>query len=191
VLAQHGPRSLSWLDGALEIVVGDITTDDSDVIVNPVPSLRAGGGLVDLTLRRLAGPDLSRVREAAARELPDDAVGPLFTPGFRLRARQVAHVVLPAFADHVGAPRTLEARYQGTLEAVHTRGLRTVAFPSMGTGSLGYPIKEAAPLALAAVATRLETLPNLRVRFVLFGPTTFDVYVEAARAWVGEPHAGR
>jgi O-acetyl-ADP-ribose deacetylase (regulator of RNase III) len=189
VLARLAPRACYWLEGALEIVVGDITADDSELVVNPVASLRSGGGLVDLSLRRVAGPELARAREAAASGLPVDAVGPVLTPGFGLRARHVAHVVLPAFANRVGAARDLEARYREAVEVAHRRGLSSVAFPSMGTGTLGYPLKEAAPLAVTAVARRLATLTGIRARFVLFGPATFDVYVAAARAWIGQPSA--
>jgi O-acetyl-ADP-ribose deacetylase (regulator of RNase III) len=176
------PLSFTFPDKSLTLHIGDITSDDSDAIVNPVTSFRAGGGLVDLAVCRVAGPALRAARERMGTSLPDDATGPVLTPGFDLPCRCVVHVVPPNFSRDRAATLRLEACYEEALESARARGLTSIAFPSLGTGSLGYPLHEAAPIALRALTRGARRGAPVRIRLVLFGPATFDVYLAAAEA---------
>jgi len=104
------------------------------------------------------------------------------TTGGLLSARYVIHTVGPVWrGGEKGEPDILGSCYRNCLRLAAEKGLQSIAFPSIGTGAYGYPVKEAAPVALSAVATFLrkeEKAPGL-VRFVLFDAETFRTYREA------------
>ena len=165
----------------LVLLLGDITLQDSDAIVNAANSaLRPGGG-VDGAIQRAAGPALLVERETARRalggSLPDgEAVA---TGAGRLRARRVIHAVGPVWGGGgQGEAEVLASAYRASLRVARAEGLRTVAFPSISTGIYGYPVEAAAAVALAAVRQELEATPNSfdEVRFVLFDARTLDAF---------------
>jgi O-acetyl-ADP-ribose deacetylase (regulator of RNase III) len=163
----------------LELEVGDLTLEDVDVIVTPVAGHGPHGGSVDLAIHRVAGPELLRALRAAAAP-PDKR--PVLTAGFALRARHVIHVVPPRYADDPSvAARELEGCYRGALAVAQRRGLDTIAFPSIATGAQGFPVARAAKIAIESVVAQLEQgAAGMSVRFVLFGPATYDEYLSAA-----------
>lgn len=153
----------------IELVQGDITTESVDAIVNAAnTSLRAGGG-VDGAITRAAGAealaDRERViRERGRRALPTGQA--VATIAGDLDARWIIHTAGPVFS---GAPRDaelLEDCHRSVLRVADELGARTVAFPAISTGVYGYPIDEAAPIALASVASAETEVEE--VRFVLF-----------------------
>ena len=169
--------------GALEIVIGDLTKDTSDAVVIPRADV-LGGSMVDLATHRVAGPALLRaLRESAP------SSGPVVTPAFSLPARYVIHVEPTRYVENPArAAQRLRACYRDSLALAQRRGFASIAFPSVATGGLGYPVAEASRVAIEAVVAQvgLGTDP-LFVRFVLYGPSTFDVYAAAALDRLGAP----
>jgi len=162
----------------LEIVQGDITQQDTDVVVNAAnPSLLGGGG-VDGAIHRAAGPELLDECRAVGGCATGDAK---ITGGYRLKASHVIHTVGPVYArDGTRAPQLLASAYQRSLEVAASHGLTSVSFPSISTGAYGYPVQEAARVAVKTVVDFLRQQTQIRlVRFVLFDPTTYEAYREA------------
>jgi O-acetyl-ADP-ribose deacetylase (regulator of RNase III) len=165
----------------LELVEGDITKQDTEAIVNAAnPSLLGGGG-VDGAIHRAGGPEiLAECRKLGGCDTGDAKI----TTGGRLRARYVIHTVGPVYWRE-GAERAAEllaSAYQRSLEVAAENGVGSVAFPSISTGAYGYPMHEAAPIALQTVmdflASRGESELEL-VRFVLYGRPAYQVYQRA------------
>ena len=163
------------------LLLGDITLQDTDAIVNAANSaLRPGGG-VDGAIQRAAGPALLAEREAARQALggylpTGEAVA---TGAGRLRAHRVIHTVGPVWGGGGQGEAVLLANaYRASLTAARAERLRTVAFPSISTGIYGYPADLAAGVALAAVRQELEAVPDSfdEVRFVLFDTRTLDAF---------------
>src|SRR5512136_737512 len=161
----------------LELVQGDITTQDVDAIVNAANNSLLGGGGVDGAIHRAAGPDLL----AECRTLGGCPTGDAkITRGYRLKARHVIHTVGPIFR---GSPRDAEllaSCYRHSLQLADLNHLQSVAFPSISTGAYGYPVEQAAPVALRAVIEYLNAHAGIElVRFVLYDRHTFQAYQEA------------
>jgi O-acetyl-ADP-ribose deacetylase (regulator of RNase III) len=137
-------------DVELEIVVGDITGQEVDAIVNAANSSLAGGGGVDGAIHRVAGPELAR----ACRALGGCAVGDAkATPGFALPARWVIHAVGPVYRDGLsGEPDLLASCYRRSLAVADELGAGVVAFSAISTGVYGYPIEEACAIAVDALS---------------------------------------
>jgi O-acetyl-ADP-ribose deacetylase (regulator of RNase III) len=170
----------------LELVEGDITTQDTDAIVNAAnPSLLGGGG-VDGAIHRAAGPELV----AECRTLGGCPTGEAkITKGYRLRARHVIHTVGPVYHREgpTRAAELLTSAYRHSLEVASENNLRSVAFPSISTGAYGYPLEEAAPIALQTAIDYLETHTDIeRVRFVLYGQRAYQVYERALQSIVAQ-----
>jgi len=164
----------------LELVQGDITQQDTDAIVNAAnPSLLGGGG-VDGAIHRGAGPDLlAECRTLGGCETGDAKI----TKGYNLKAKHVIHTVGPVYRrDGKQAPKLLASAYRRSMEVAGENRLKSVAFPSISTGAYGYPLSEAAPIALKTVADFLKAHANIElVRFVLFDGKTLTAYEEALK----------
>lgn len=164
----------------LELVQGDITQQGTDAIVNAAnPSLLGGGG-VDGAIHRGAGPDLlAECRTLGGCETGDAKI----TRGYNLKAKHVIHTVGPVYRrDGTRAPELLASAYRRSLEVASENGLKSIAFPSISTGAYGYPLNEAAPIALGTVRDYLEDHPEIElVRFVLFDGKTLGAYEEALK----------
>jgi O-acetyl-ADP-ribose deacetylase (regulator of RNase III) len=164
----------------LELVQGDITQQGTDAIVNAAnPSLLGGGG-VDGAIHRGAGPRLlEECRTLGGCETGDAKI----TKGYNLKAKHVIHTVGPVYRRAgAQAPELLASAYRRSLEVASENGLKSVAFPSISTGAYGYPLNEAAPIALKTVADFLNAHPAIElVRFVLFDGKTFAAYEEAIK----------
>ncbi|HZE22059.1 MAG TPA: O-acetyl-ADP-ribose deacetylase [Desulfobaccales bacterium] len=164
----------------LELVEGDITQQDTDAIVNAANKyLRPGGG-VDGAIHRAGGPEI----EAECRQLGGCPTGEArITTGGNLKARYVIHTVGPIYKDGVhGEPELLASCYRESLKLASARGLQSLAFPSISTGVYGYPMADAARVALATVKEYLTHHPEIeRVRFVLFGRPAYEVYAKVLK----------
>jgi len=167
----------------LELVQGDITQQETDAIVNAAnPSLLGGGG-VDGAIHRGAGPQLlEECRTLGGCETGDAKI----TKGYNLKAKHVIHTVGPVYRrDGARAPEFLASAYRRSMEVAGENGLKSVAFPSISTGAYGYPLAEAAPIALRTVAGFLKAHPEIElVRFVLFDGKTLVAYEEALKKLV-------
>jgi len=170
-------RMDSYMDGRIEIVVGDITKLAVDAIVNAANAALSGGGGVDGAIHRAAGPELLAACRAVGRCPTGDA---RITDGFRLPAKKVIHAVGPVWDGGTYNERELLASaYRASLRLAIENGVKTIAFPSISTGIYGFPIEEAAPIAAHEVIAALELAPQLeRVIFCCFSEDDRDVYRE-------------
>ncbi len=169
----------------LELVQGDITQQDTDAIVNAAnPSLLGGGG-VDGAIHRAAGPELlSECRTLGGCKTGDAKI----TKGYNLKARHVIHTVGPVYRRESSEVRNLLASaYRRSLDVAHQSGLKSLAFPSISTGAYGYPVEEAASIALSTVIDYLKGDSDIdHVRFVLFSTDVLKAYERALRDLTGE-----
>lgn len=165
---------------AIRLVQGDITTQDVDAIVNAANSSLMGGGGVDGAIHRRGGPAILEECRKIRRErypagLPTgEAVA---TTGGNLPARWVIHTVGPVHSATEDRSSLLASCHVEALKIADDLGARSVAFPAISTGVYGYPLDEAAPVALAAVKsadTRVE-----EVRFVLFDAEAYRAFERA------------
>ncbi|GAB4506289.1 MAG: O-acetyl-ADP-ribose deacetylase [Anaerolineales bacterium] len=165
----------------LELVEGDITQQDTDAIVNAANPTLLGGGGVDGAIHRAGGPQiLEECRRIGGCPTGEARI----TNAGRLKAKKVIHTVGPVYhRDGDRAPQLLASAYRNSLRLASEHGLRSVAFPSISTGAYGYPMEEAAPIALKTVMDYLREHPEIeRVRFVLFGRTAYETYRRALEA---------
>jgi O-acetyl-ADP-ribose deacetylase (regulator of RNase III) len=161
----------------VELVRGDITTQDVDAIVNAANSLLLGGGGVDGAIHRAAGPELV----AACRLLGGAKTGEVkVTPGFRLPARWVFHAVGPVWrGGDEGEAELLASCYRRSIELAVEHDCRSIAFPAISCGIYGYPLYLAARVALETVMDAARDIPVELVRFVLFDDAAFAAFDEA------------
>jgi O-acetyl-ADP-ribose deacetylase (regulator of RNase III) len=159
----------------LRAIQADITTLCIDAIVNAAnESLLPGGGVCG-AIHRAAGPELL----AECRLLGGCRTGDAkLTKGYRLPARYVIHTVGPVWhGGRQGEPELLASCYRRCLELAHQNGIATVAFPSISTGIYGYPLAEAAEIAVAAGCQLVDTSTGIReVIFCCFSANDFTVY---------------
>jgi O-acetyl-ADP-ribose deacetylase (regulator of RNase III) len=176
------------------ILQGDITEMDTDAIVNAAnPSLMGGGG-VDGAIHRKGGPKiLEECKKIRATEYPDGLPTgkAVITTGGNLKARYVIHTVGPIWrGGNRGEPELLAEAYRNSLKLAVSKGLKTIAFPSISTGAYGYPIEKACRVALTTVKEFLEKENQLeKVVLVLFSRRDFEICMEAAREILGNPSA--
>ncbi|QIS38517.1 O-acetyl-ADP-ribose deacetylase [Clavibacter capsici] len=172
----------------LEAVRGDITRQDVDAIVNAANSSLLGGGGVDGAIHRAAGPELlAACRRIRAEGLPDglptgDAVA---TPGFRLPARHVIHTVGPVWSASEDRTPVLRSAYRRSIEVAAGLGLGSVAFPAVSAGVYGWPVDDAARVAVGAVREALADGAGdgiELVRFVLFSDRVLAEFATALQA---------
>ncbi len=163
----------SFLGGRVAVIVGDITRERVDAIVNAAnPSLLGGGG-VDGAIHRAAGPALLEACREVRRTLFPDGLPTgeaVATIGGNLKARFVIHAVGPIWGQHAESERDLLAScYRKALAIAAEKNLPSVAFPAISTGIYGFPREEAARVASGAIAGFLASheLPR-DVRLVFF-----------------------
>jgi O-acetyl-ADP-ribose deacetylase (regulator of RNase III) len=154
----------------ITLVEGDITAQVVDVVVNAAnPSLLGGGG-VDGAIHRRGGPQILAECRQIRRERYPDGLPPgkaVATTGGELAARHVIHVVGPVYGREPDAAALLAACYREALRLAGELGAESIAFPAISTGAYGYPIDEAANVAIRAVRGAVTDLEE--IRFVLFG----------------------
>lgn len=164
----------------LSIIQGDITRQATDAIVNAANSSLMGGGGVDGAIHRAGGPAiLEECKQIVARQgrLPTGKA--VITTGGNLKARFVIHTVGPVWhGGRSGEPELLASAYRESLKVAAENNLRSVSFPSISTGAYGYPVAEAAKVALGAVVSYLKEHDTTikEVVFVLFDFATFQMY---------------
>lgn len=156
----------------LQLVLGDITEQDTDAIVNAANSSLLGGGGVDGAIHRAAGPELvQRCRLLGGCKTGEAKA----TPGYRLTASWIIHTVGPVWrGGNHGEPSLLASCYEASLARADEIGAASVAFPAISTGIFGYPMELAAQVAVSTV--RRTTTSVEVVRFVCFDPDNWRVY---------------
>jgi O-acetyl-ADP-ribose deacetylase len=163
----------------VELIQGDIVGQNVDAIVNAANSALSGGGGVDGAIHRAAGPELL----AECRTLGRCPTGDTrITKGYRLQARYVVHAVGPVYQRRELDAELLASAYRNSLDLAARHGLKTIAFPAISTGIYGYPIDQAAQVALQAVKQYLAQHAEIElVRFVLWDAVALKAYERAAR----------
>ena len=167
----------------LRLVIGDITKIPVDAIVNAANSGLRGGGGVDGAIHRAGGPAIMReLDEIRARSGGCPTGSAVVTGAGALPAQYIFHAVGPIYHDGLhGEPGQLANCYRTCLDLADQHGVRTISFPAISTGVYGYPLDEAAEIALEMIALRLQ-LADSQVQEVLL--VLFDQGSYAAHAGV-------
>jgi O-acetyl-ADP-ribose deacetylase (regulator of RNase III) len=168
------------------LVEGDITEIDADTVVNAANPTLMGGGGVDGAIHRRGGPKiLEECRRIRATEWPNGLPTgkAVLTSGGNLKAKYVIHTVGPVWHGGAsGEPELLAEAYHNSLTLAVSKGLKTIAFPSISTGAYGYPIEKASRIALATVKEFLKKEDKLdKVMFVLFTKSDLETYEKVAQ----------
>jgi len=163
----------------IELIQADITTLTVDAIVNAANNSLLGGGGVDGAIHRAAGPELL----AECRTLGGCATGDAkLTNGYGLPARFVIHTVGPVWhGGEQGEPALLQSAYRRCFEVARQHSIRNIAFPAISCGVYGYPLQEAARIALEAARQAATGDDFDRIVLVPFSEQALQVYQEVAR----------
>jgi O-acetyl-ADP-ribose deacetylase (regulator of RNase III) len=173
----------SFLDGRVTVVVGDITKQDVEAIVNAANSSLLGGGGVDGAIHRAGGPEILEECRAIRRTrfpegLPTGEA--VITTGGKLDALYVIHTVGPIYGEHRGKEAELLANcYHNSLTLAVEKNLASVAFPAISTGVYDYPRNEAAEISSRTIENFLGTDRQLKeVRLVFFQEPDAEIFLE-------------
>ncbi len=163
----------------LRLVQGDITKQDTDVIVNAANSSLLGGGGVDGAIHRAGGPaileECKKIREKIGGYLPTGEA--VITTAGNLPAKKVIHTVGPIYGRDKNPEKLLANAYRNSLALALKEGYKTISFPSISTGAYGYPVREASKVALKTIIEFLKENKGLEeVRFVLYSEKDFNTY---------------
>lgn len=164
----------------IEVVLGDITKEQVEAIVTPANESLLGGGGADGAIHRAAGP---RLAEAGRQIAPCPAGDAKATPAFELDppVRYVIHTVGPIWrGGDFEEAAVLASCYRRCLEVADTLGVRSIAFPAVATGVYGYPVTDAAAIAVAALADASTSVEHIRL--VAFDQQAFDALSAALDA---------
>jgi len=177
-------RILIGGDKIIDIVgPADITVESTDAIVNAANSSLLGGGGVDGAIHDAGGPaileECRRIVSKIGRLAAGNAV---ITTGGKLRAKHVVHTVGPIFRDgNHRESETLASCHHESIRIADEHSLTSLAFPAISTGAYGYPLSEAAPVALSSTLDSLTSAQHVKLcRFVLFDVSTVRAFERAA-----------
>jgi O-acetyl-ADP-ribose deacetylase len=172
-------------EAKFSLVQGDITLQTTDAIVNAANSGLMGGGGVDGAIHRAGGPKIleeCKLIVAKQGRLPPGKA--VITRGGNLAARYVIHTVGPIWqgGSH-NEPYTLSSAYRESLLLAEKYKLQSISFPSISTGAYGYPLSEAAKIALHTLILFLETeaASIKEIVFVLYNPEAYEAYLKALK----------
>lgn len=161
----------------LALMRGNIVEVQADAIVNAANSGLRGGGGVDGAIHRAGGP---RIMEECRRIGGCPTGSAVATTAGNLRAKHVFHAVGPVYSGRPEDARLLASAYASCLRLAGQYAISSIAFPSLSTGVYGYPLDEAAPIALRTVIEHIQHPTNLKqVTFVLFGQDAYDAFTRA------------
>jgi len=162
-------------NAVIELVQGDITKEETEAIVNAANSGLKGGGGVDGAIHRAAGPSIMEECRAIGYCPTGQAV---VTGGGNLKAGHVIHTVGPVYSGgNRGEADLLKSAYLESLKKVTQNGLKSVSFPAISAGIYGYPLTEAAYIALKTIINYVKNHEGIElVRFVLFSQNIYDVF---------------
>lgn len=165
-------------NGYMQLILGDITRQRVDAIVNAANTSLLGGGGVDGTIHRVAGPKLLEI----CRRIGGCPAGEArVTPGFNLPARYVIHTVGPIWrGGRHDEDRLLASCYRNSMRIAHESGVHSIAFPSISTGIYQFPLERAARIAVSELQEAAERYPEVTlIRVVAFSKETWNAYERA------------
>jgi O-acetyl-ADP-ribose deacetylase (regulator of RNase III) len=169
----------------LQLLKGDITAIAVDAIVNAANSQLAGGGGVDGAIHRAGGPEIMAELDVIRGQIGHCETGSAVVTGAgRLPAKYVFHVVGPVYRDgHHGEAAALQSCYDTCLKLAVEHDVKTISFPSISTGVYGYPIDEAAEIAVRAAADwlREHSGPVRTIKLVQFSDRDHEIYKRHAQ----------
>ncbi len=161
----------------------DITEETTDAIVNAANSSLLGGGGVDGAIHDEGGPAILEECRAIVKKIGRLPAGQaVITTGGKLKAKHVIHTVGPVYRDgKQGEPNTLASCHSESIRIADEHKLSSISFPAISTGAYGYPVHEAAVVALAATINALSTARHVHLcRFVLFDIAAVRAFERAA-----------
>ena len=160
-------------------ILGDITKEKGDAIVNAANTSLLGGGGVDGAIHRAAGPELL----AKCRMLHGCETGQAkITKGYRLPAKYVIHTPGPIWRGGImGEEQLLQSCYENCLRLAAENGCRSVTFPSISTGIYRFPLEKASKIAVRTILAFLDTHSDMEVRMVCFDRETLGYYENALK----------
>jgi len=164
----------------LELTVGDITKQKTDAIVNAANKRLASGGGVAGAVHRAAGPELwEECKKLKGCETGEAKI----TKGYNIPAHYIIHTVGPVYSGSSKDPVKLASCYRESLKLAYENGIKSIAFPALSTGYFGYPLEEAAKIALKTVVDELNknSAFNL-VRFVLYDTNFLSVHEKTLKS---------
>ena len=182
-MATGSETGTEFLGGRVKVIVGDITAQSVDAIVNAANSSLLGGGGVDGAIHRAGGPailvECRKIRQTQFLDgLP--AGEAVITTAGNLPARYVIHTVGPVYGQHDGnESKLLAACYQNSLMLAARHELTSIAFPAVSTGAFSYPRSEAAAIASRVIKQFLETTEAMNeVRLVFFNESDREMFLK-------------
>ncbi len=164
-------------NSTLILAQGDITKESTDAIVNAANQHLAGGGGVDGAIHRAGGPLIMQECKKIGGCPTGKAV---ITTAGNLKAKYVIHTVGPRYqGGNNGEATLLKSAHLESLKLASARKIKSIAFPAISTGIYGYPIYDAAAIALKTTIDYLKDYNDIDlVRFVLYDTTTYDIFTE-------------
>lgn len=171
----------------LQLVIGDITDQETEAVVNAANSSLLGGSGVDGAIHRVGGPKIleecKQIRASHGKCPTGEAV---ITTGGNLKADYVIHTVGPIWRGRkVDEPELLKNGYQNSLKLAKEKKIKTISFPSISTGAYGYPTEKASLVALETVLEYITDNDDFdEVRFVLFSDEDYKIYIKSLQQLV-------
>ena len=160
----------------------DITKETTEAIVNAANSSLLGGGGVDGAIHRAGGPSILEECRRIRAKIGSLATGKAaITTGGRLLAKYVIHTVGPVYQDgRRGEPKLLESCHRESVRVADDHAIKSIAFPAISTGVYGYPVEQAAHVAIVTTIDALNRAVHVaKVRFVLFDRRALEAFAQA------------
>lgn len=165
------------------LVQGDITTQDTDAIVNAANSTLLGGSGVDGAIHKAGGPKILEECKIIRSKQGGCPTGEaVITTAGDMPSSYVIHTVGPIWKRENSEQRQLLANaYRNSLELARKNNIGSISFPSISTGVYGYPIEEASIIALKTVKAALDKLNFEEIRFILFSEKDYNIYLKSTK----------
>ncbi len=161
-------------NSTLKLITGDITTQDTEAIVNAANEELTPGGGVSGAIHRAAGPGLWEECKTKGGCNTGEAK---LTRGYDLKAKYVIHTVGPIYGGSADNPQKLKNSYRSSLTLALKTNIKSISFPSISTGIFGYPVEKASMIALKTIIGFLKEHPEIElVQMILFSEAGYNVY---------------